>query len=161
VLDGGTNAMVTLVNGHFEPMPFDQMLDRKRVVHVCGWWIRNPSMLVLTSGTATGPGPVAPDAARDNTIGPANASVTIDEWADVQYPACRSFDALQPGLDQRSCVMAAPDLFSTTWPSSDRSRFSPPKQQNAPATRGGSGTVTTRLYAAQNARIAVRSVRST
>jgi ATP-dependent phosphofructokinase / diphosphate-dependent phosphofructokinase len=27
VLDGGTNAMVTLVNGHFEPMPFNQMLD--------------------------------------------------------------------------------------------------------------------------------------
>jgi ATP-dependent phosphofructokinase / diphosphate-dependent phosphofructokinase len=27
VLDGGTNAMVTLVNGHFEPMSFSQMLD--------------------------------------------------------------------------------------------------------------------------------------
>ncbi|MGI9147356.1 MAG: diphosphate--fructose-6-phosphate 1-phosphotransferase [Chloroflexota bacterium] len=27
VLDGGTNAMVTLVNGHFVSMPFDQMLD--------------------------------------------------------------------------------------------------------------------------------------
>jgi 6-phosphofructokinase 1 len=27
VLDGGSNAMVTLVNGRFEPMPFDQMLD--------------------------------------------------------------------------------------------------------------------------------------
>ena len=27
VLDGGTNAMVTLVNGHFEPMPFHQMID--------------------------------------------------------------------------------------------------------------------------------------
>jgi 6-phosphofructokinase 1 len=26
-LDGGTNAMVTLVNGRFEPMPFSQMLD--------------------------------------------------------------------------------------------------------------------------------------
>jgi 6-phosphofructokinase 1 len=27
VLDGGTHAMVTLVNGRFEPMPFSQMLD--------------------------------------------------------------------------------------------------------------------------------------
>jgi 6-phosphofructokinase 1 len=26
-LDGGTDAMVTLVNGRFEPMPFSQMLD--------------------------------------------------------------------------------------------------------------------------------------
>jgi 6-phosphofructokinase 1 len=27
LLDGGSNAMVTLVDGRFEPMPFDQMLD--------------------------------------------------------------------------------------------------------------------------------------
>jgi protein-disulfide isomerase len=58
------------------------------------------SALTLISCTAPGRGPVAPDGARDNTIGPANASVTIDEWADFQCPACRSFAALQPGLDQ-------------------------------------------------------------
>ncbi|MCA1645074.1 MAG: 6-phosphofructokinase, partial [Chloroflexi bacterium] len=27
LLDGGSNAMVTLIDGRFEPMPFDQMLD--------------------------------------------------------------------------------------------------------------------------------------
>ena len=27
LLDGGSNAMVTLVNGHFQPVPFDHMLD--------------------------------------------------------------------------------------------------------------------------------------
>jgi ATP-dependent phosphofructokinase / diphosphate-dependent phosphofructokinase len=27
LIDGGTNAMVTLVDGHFVPLPFDQMLD--------------------------------------------------------------------------------------------------------------------------------------
>jgi protein-disulfide isomerase len=58
------------------------------------------SALVLISCTAPGRGPVAPDSARDNAIGPATASVTIDEWADFQCPACRNFAALQPGLDQ-------------------------------------------------------------
>jgi protein-disulfide isomerase len=58
------------------------------------------SALVLFSCTAPSRGPVAPDAARDNTIGSANASVTIDEWADFQCPACRNFAALQAGLDQ-------------------------------------------------------------
>jgi 6-phosphofructokinase 1 len=27
LLEGGSNAMVTLINGHFEPMPFAEMLD--------------------------------------------------------------------------------------------------------------------------------------
>jgi 6-phosphofructokinase 1 len=27
VVDGGSGAMVTLVGGHFQPMPFDDMLD--------------------------------------------------------------------------------------------------------------------------------------
>jgi protein-disulfide isomerase len=58
------------------------------------------SALTLISCTAPGRGPVAADTARDNTIGPASASVTIDEWADFQCPACRNFAALQPGLDQ-------------------------------------------------------------
>src|ERR1043165_2269537 len=58
------------------------------------------SALTLISCTAPNRGPVAPHPARDNTTGPANASVTIDEWADFQCPACRNFAALQPGLDQ-------------------------------------------------------------
>jgi len=56
--------------------------------------------LMLVGCTAPGRAPVAPDAARDNTLGSASASVTIDEWADFQCPACRNFAALQPGLDQ-------------------------------------------------------------
>ncbi|MBI3977109.1 MAG: 6-phosphofructokinase, partial [Chloroflexi bacterium] len=29
LLEGGSNAMITMVNGHFEPIPFSKMLDRK------------------------------------------------------------------------------------------------------------------------------------
>ena len=43
-LDGGTDAMVTLVNGRFEPVPFSQMLDPQTGrTRVYGWWIPIPS----------------------------------------------------------------------------------------------------------------------
>ncbi|MGH7329062.1 MAG: diphosphate--fructose-6-phosphate 1-phosphotransferase, partial [Polyangiaceae bacterium] len=29
IIEGGTNALITLQNGHFRPMPFDQMMDRE------------------------------------------------------------------------------------------------------------------------------------
>jgi protein-disulfide isomerase len=58
------------------------------------------SALLLTSCSASGRDPVTLDAGRDNTIGPANATVTIEEWADFQCPACRNFATLQPTLDQ-------------------------------------------------------------
>jgi protein-disulfide isomerase len=58
------------------------------------------SALTLINCSAPARDAVVVDTPRDNTIGPANASVTLEEWGDFQCPACRNFAALQQRLEQ-------------------------------------------------------------